>query len=143
MIIVAFLQNMWVRNPAKVQRMFDSDPTGRLRLKLIKYALFAGCVTGRRLRKGLGDTMCDQIIWEEANPIVDDNPKRYHPPDRDHIRKVLALHKPELVLCFTKAGESVIRELCSCKVIGLPHPAARGRQAIDALATLGVQLAGI
>lgn len=140
MKVVAFLQNMWVRNPAKIQRMFDSDPTGELRLRLIEYALFAGCLTGRRLKKGLGEDWCDAIIWEEASPVIDNDYKRYHPPEEAHITAVLAKHQPDLVLCFTKRGEPTVKKLCKCPVIGMPHPAARGKAPILALEATRKQL---
>jgi hypothetical protein len=126
--VVAFLQNMWIKNPDKFQRQLDrcesDEHREKLRSRAIAYALFAGCITGRRLRSALGD-WCDRIVWEEASPIIADNPRDYHPPDERHIKGVLIKHMPEVVLCFTRRGEDVIRRLCSCHVISAPHPAAR------------------
>lgn len=133
MKIVAFLQNMWVRNPARVRRMLDRDTTGKLRERVLAHALFAGCLTGRRLRAGLGEELCDSIVWEEASPVIADNPQDYHAPDPEHIRRVLAKHQPDLVLCFTKRGEQEILAACDCQVISAPHPAARSADVTEHL----------
>lgn len=128
---VAFLQNMWVRNPERVKRQIERDTTGKLRERLIKHALFAGCLTGRRLRQAFGD-LCDTIIWEEASPVIADNPRDYYPPDPDHIRAVLDKHHPDAVLCLTRRGFEYIYAICrewrglNLIFVSAPHPAARG-----------------
>jgi hypothetical protein len=128
MKIVAFLQNMWVRNPERVRKMIAEDDTGELRERLIVFALFRGCLTGRRLKNVFGEDLCNEIVWEEASPVIDDNPKRYHVPVPDHIRAVLAKHQPDTVLCFTLAGSKIVGEICASlkiRFISAPHPAAR------------------
>jgi hypothetical protein len=132
MKVVAFLQNMWVRDPRHVAKMNGEDPLTELRETLIRYCLFAGCLTGRRLKKAFGEPWCDAIIWQEASPIVDSNPKRYHAPDESHIRAVLTKHEPKIVLCFTKAGEPVVKDVLTkhftiTHFIAAVHPAARGK----------------
>lgn len=47
---VAFLQNMWVR-PHQVAVVAKDGAASDMRERLIRYALFAGCVTGRRLKE--------------------------------------------------------------------------------------------
>jgi hypothetical protein len=79
MKIVAFLQNMWVRNPESARRILKRAP--QVRERLIAYSLFAGCLTGRRLKAALGEELCQSIVWEEASPVIADNAKDYHPPD--------------------------------------------------------------
>ena len=60
-IILAFMQNIWVRNPEKVRAMlarYGDD----FRLRFVKWALFRGCVSGRRLKLVLGAELCDKFI---------------------------------------------------------------------------------
>lgn len=112
MKIVAFLQNMWVL-PSQVDGVSRWGATSPQRERMIHYALFAGCLTGRRLRQYLGEELCSEIKWQEANPTIADNPRDYFPPDRMHIGRVFMKHQPDLVLCFTKRGEKEVREMCS------------------------------
>lgn len=124
--IVAFLQNMWVL-PRQVATVSRWGALSEERERMIAYALFAGCVTGRRLKQVLGEELCEHITWQEASPVIAANPKDYHAPDTIHIRAVLDKHKPKVVLCFTKAGEPVIRGIVGDEAmfIGCPHPACR------------------
>ncbi len=61
MKIIAFLQNMWVRDPEKVRRSLEREEDLEIRaehrLRYIEYALFAGCLTGRRLEALRGDCL--------------------------------------------------------------------------------------
>lgn len=123
MIVLAFLQNMWVKDPAKVRAMIARTPT--VRARLIHYALFANWLTGRRLKAALGP-WCDRITWEEASPVITDNARECPPPDEDHIKAVLAKHKPDVVICFSRPAQKMIRDLCwPPHFITAPHPACR------------------
>lgn len=122
MTVLAFLQNMWVRNPAEANAMIQRNPN--VRRRLIKYSLFAGCLTGRRLKSALGP-WCDKIIWDELSPVIDNNPKTYHPPDVDHIQKVLSEVAPDLIICFSRRGLPKLKPMTEIKIIDCPHPAAR------------------
>lgn len=68
-MILAFMQNMWVKDPSRVKAMIDRQPDEfkrrEFRLQITKRLLFAGCKSGRVLRAVFGD-LCDEIIWEEA-----------------------------------------------------------------------------
>jgi hypothetical protein len=141
MKIVAFLQNMWVRNPEAARRILRRSP--EVRERLIAYALFAGCLTGRRLKAALGEDLCQSIVWEEASRVISDNPKDYHAPDAEHIKAVLAKHRPEVVLCFSRGAEKVIRQLCSCRMISAPHPATRLKDIVARLQAVGYALRAI
>lgn len=141
MKIVAFLQNMWVypRSAPTVER---HAPVSEERERMIEYCLFSGCLTGRRLRSALGEDLCDQITWQEANPTVATDPKKYYAPDPNHIRAVLDFHKPDAVICFTRAGEAVLRSLCSCAFYAAPHPAAQQADVMEKLKAVAEQLRG-
>lgn len=132
---VAFLQNMWVK-PHQVPKVQRWASTSEEREGMIHYALFAGCKTGRTLKLALGDDLCAQIIWQEASPVIADNPKDYHAPDAKHIWEVLNKHQPDSILCLTRTGQEQIfvacRNWCAAngrppmKFVSAPHPAARG-----------------
>jgi hypothetical protein len=127
---VAFLQNMWVL-PRSVKSVVRFGPTTNERERMIAYALFAGCHTGRVLKRAFGEEACNAIIWQEANPTVADNPKTYYPPDQQHIRAVLDKHQPEAVLCLTGRGFQEVYAACQTwrggvRFVSAPHPAARG-----------------
>ena len=137
MKIVALLQNMWVL-PRSLQTVAQHPPVSDQRERLIHYALFAGCLTGRRLKAALGEELCEAIVWQEANPTVATDAKKYFPPDREHLRAVLAKHQPDVVVCFTKAGEATIREVMPPEIKFVPcvHPACRHESTMTKLREL-------
>lgn len=130
MKILAFLQNMWVNDPERVKKMIaESEHSERLRRHFIARALFAGCKTGRQLRKELGD-LCDTIVWEEASREILGDPKIVPPANLDHMLKVVTEEKPKLVITF---GNVAIEGYMAIQRwvrpvphwISSPHPAAR------------------
>lgn len=138
-MIVAFLQNMWVRNPAKVQATLDRLP--EMRERLLRYALFAGCLTGRRLKEALGEFLCNSIVWEECSPIIGGESNSSYPADEDHIRRVLKKHDPIAVVCLSRRNEEVVRRLAKGRItICGPHPAARHPTVIEELCEVRQQI---
>lgn len=131
MKIVAFLQNMWVREPSKLKAMLARNDEA-YRRDMCKRLLFAGCVTGRRLRQGLGD-LCDEIIWEECTREIADNPRDILPPQRDHIRAVLTEIQPAIIVAFGRVAASAVfehgRDVVKAEFLTCCHPAARVRAA--------------
>lgn len=128
MIVMAFLQNMWLRDPQSAQRMIARDTTGRLRGMIIRRALFAGCKTGRVLMAQLGKHWCNHIIWEEASPVITDNPKACPEADPAHVAGALDKHKPDVVVCFSRHAYPAVFHAChtrGIKCISSRHPAAR------------------
>lgn len=61
--------------------------------------LFAGSLTGRRLKAALGD-LCEAIIWEEASATTSNQSSACPPADPRHIIKVVKYHKPDIVITF-------------------------------------------
>lgn len=148
MRVLAFLQNMWVL-PHQVRFVSRWDPTSIQRERMITYALFAGCITGRRLRAAFGEFLCDSIRWQEASPVIANSPRDYYPPDRDHILAVLHKHQPGLVLGLTQRGWPIIKDICSTWntsrdkaliLLACPHPAARHPSAFAELQETGNQI---
>lgn len=138
---VAFLQNMWVRDPERVKRTLAAvaEQHGpefgeRYRRRLTAKLLFAGCMTGRRLQRELGDR-CDDIVWEEASREVLGNPREVPTADLDHIVNVIRTERPALVLAFGAVARQAMlglrleQTVAPFYLIGSPHPAARSVQA--------------
>lgn len=149
-VILAFLQNMWFKDPDKARAVFARNPTRRN--QLIGTYLFMGCLTGRRLEAVFGD-ICDEIIWEEISPDIGGKSSTAFPADPLHIKASIVLHNPNVILVFGKIAEDAIRngdcipELYQpITVIYGPHPAARSgaieglrqvKKSLDELISLG------
>ncbi len=140
MKVVAFLQNMWVRDPERVKRMIERNPEARA--WLIRKLLFYRCRTGRRLRMGLGEEWCKRIVWEESTPVILDNPKDCPAPDVEHIKWVLEKYDPSVVICFTAPAAGIVRVLCGSKrsFFSCNHPACRQKGIVSQLRELRTKL---
>jgi len=66
-VILAVLQNQWFPDQDRVRAILLKTPESRRRI--LRYALFAGCRTGKVLKSVFGDR-CDDIIWENASPQI-------------------------------------------------------------------------
>lgn len=140
MIVLAIMQNMWVRDPeGTVQyieriRAKDGDAVAlKYRRRLISYALFAGCKSGRVLKKVFGD-LCTNIVWEEASPKIGGQASSAFPPDIDHIRATIEEVKPAIIIVFGEVARRGIALVdTKSPVIFAPHPAARHASAIAEL----------
>lgn len=153
---VAFLQNQWFKNPDKARQVFARNLD--LREKLIARYLFAGCLTGRRLREVFGD-LCNQIVWEETSANVGGHAASRFPPDASHMARVIVKHRADAVLFFgsvAQKGMTIIENDClidvellrlplaeryydGFQVIRGPHPAARNR-AVEGLRKMLTEL---
>jgi hypothetical protein len=134
-VVVAFMQNMWVRDPEKVKASIERMhwmKRDEYRLRLIHYSLFAGCVSGRRLKAAFGE-MCDAIIWEEASPEIAGDPKTICLPVPRHIQCALEHHNPDIVITFGKLAGDAVAKLWPAKLIRVCHPAARQPDTIQKL----------
>lgn len=135
MKIVAFLQNQWFKNPALMQRILLEQFKGD-REKFVATYLFYGCVTGQRLRAALGEDLCDQIVWENASPVIGGEASAKFVADRSHVKRVIEKHEPTHVIGFGKVACDILDEIRTIhqslhsenvpwKFIRAPHPAAR------------------
>jgi hypothetical protein len=135
MKIVAFLQNLWVKDVAHFQKFFERYPDQRERM--LKKLLFYNCKTGRVLKAGLGEELCEKIVWEESTTEIAGDAKKVFPPDLAHIESVLKKHRPEVVIAIGKVAAQatfmVINRLVSrqslmawkIEFLSAPHPCAR------------------
>lgn len=118
------MQNQWFHNPTAVQAMFVRHP--EYRNELIKRLLFAGCLSGRRLRQTFGN-LCDKIIWEEASRNMADHSSGAFKADLAHITASIKQHQPDLIICFGKiAGDAVKSLTVNVPTFFAHHPTARG-----------------
>lgn len=141
MTVLAILQNMWFRDPGRVRLLLERNPAARDRV--IRYALFAGCLTGRRLKQVFGQDWCDEIHWEEASPQIGAHASSVFPADPFHIRAAIDRLAPSVVLAFGKVAEggcrSALANLRPGLIIG-PHPAARGPDTMLGLMKMRTEL---
>lgn len=137
MKIVAFMQNMWVRDPARVYAAIEHFGE-QYRRRAIYNFLFAGCLTGKRLRLALGG-LCEKIVWEESTREITSRPDVIVTADRKHIESVLTEEKPDIVVFFGKIAHQGVW-CCGYPVVRSPHPAVRSvalqQEFRDAMKTL-------
>lgn len=123
MTILAFLQNIWFKNPEQARAIFARNPERRN--QLIGTFLFMGCLSGKRLEQAFGD-LCDEIIWEECSPEIGGQSSAAFPADFEHISGAINKHNPDVILAFGKLASDALRKVApDQKLICGPHPAAR------------------
>ena len=123
-IALAFLQNMWVKRPEETRRAIERFGE-TYRVRLIRYALFAGCKTGRNLKRTFGDELIERIVFEETTREIAGDAKTIFPADPAHIKAVLAHHRPLVVLTFGGIAHEAVRPYWTGKYIHAHHPASR------------------
>lgn len=113
---------------------YDQDPESqkRLRRKLTAHALFAGCKTGRVLKKCLGADLCDRIVWDESSRDIGSHASSVFAADLAHMAECYDEIQPDVVISFGRIATDAIIALreeyhIPTKVVFLsaPHPAAR------------------
>lgn len=138
------MQNMWVRDPHRLRNAIERNGEA-YRRRVIHYALFAGCLSGRRIKAAFGD-MTDIIKWDEVSREISGHASFKPTPDIEHVKDTIAEYKPQIILAFgAMAREAVILTGWKGTLISLPHPAARipgiGAQLDAAAAELKSQIA--
>jgi hypothetical protein len=131
-VALAFLQNMWVKDPARVQAIIAENGE-EYRRKLTRRLLFAGGLTGRRIRAAFGDELLQHVEFEEASPEIAGDSRRICQPDPDHIRAQLTYHRPQLVITFGRVASDAVAPIWTGPTLKAPHPAARLPFVVDAL----------
>lgn len=132
--VLAILQNMWVNNPQRVRKMIENTEHGEtLRQRLIRYALFAGCKTGRRIKSAFGDELIECMEFDEVSREISGNPSFVPTPDRRHVYRTIKYHNPKILIAFGKLASETVRGLWKGPLIVAPHPAARRDTVMDEL----------
>lgn len=128
MKVLAILQCQWFtpQTVVKVREIMARAPTPEHRARLAAFFLFRSCYTGRMLRSVFGEELCQQIIWENASPVIGDKPSACFAADPVHLQGLLNHFTPKVVLAFGMVASEALRPLCKPDrlIIG-PHPAAR------------------
>lgn len=125
MKILALLQNQWFRDPERVRSLLARRDEA-FRRRFIARALFAGCLTGQRLKAAFGEELCSAIIWEEVSREITGSPSAKVHVDLAHVQAVLEAERPHLVLAFGQFAHAAISKCVKwAPAILAPHPAAR------------------
>ena len=163
---VAFLQNQWFKDPDRIRQWLDGKPKEdrpRFRRMHVATALFAGCLTGRRIRKAFGDNIMHQVLWENASPQIASKSSGRFKPDLGHVMDTIMELDPDIILAFGRLAEACVknalaflhgngwqlhrqlmrgdgtgRQLRLTLITG-PHPAARGANTKIALGRMADQ----
>lgn len=107
MTILCFLQNMWVREPEKVRLWLEKNP--HLWERAVAGFLFAGCLTGRRIKTCFGEDLIRQMTFEECTKEIAGDSRTICPPDPGHIKACLDQYRPNIVVTFGKVAEEAVR----------------------------------
>ena len=130
--VLGILQNQWFQDPPYIKRLIaaSKDPE-RYRRRLIEFALFRGCKSGRVLRQHLGD-WCDRITWENASKEIGDCASSIFPADLKHIRARIDEESPDVVVGFGNVSHEALDAVAYSRgrtpypiYLKAPHPAAR------------------
>lgn len=135
--ILAIMQNQWFNDPQKVRAMIERDKTGKLRRRMIEYALFAGCKSGQVLRRVFGN-LCEEMIWEEASPEIGGHSSSSFPANIPHLVRVIEEIRPHIIIGFGRIAEDGLTQVMRDAVYGkrwifTTHPTARGDDTIKKL----------
>ena len=128
--VLAFLQNMWVKNPERVAASIAKHGE-EFRLKLMRTFLFMGCKTGRNLTKTFGEELLAQMTFEETTRQIAGDAKTIFPADTHHIHACIEKHQPKIVLAFGQIAHDAV-SMVADQWTGKPfiyvkahHPASR------------------
>lgn len=136
--VLGILQNEWVYDPPRLQRAISlsSDPE-KFRKRMIEYALFAGCKTGRVLMATLGETWCRRITWENASRRIGDVSSSVFSADPLHIGMCIQEMVPDVIIAFGKVAQEGVDEVLRGRqpreYLKAPHPCARTIEALREL----------
>jgi hypothetical protein len=148
-IILAFLQNLWVKNPEIVYNKLKRNPGSWNRW--CKKLLFSGGTTGRRIKEVFGD-LADNIIWDEVTKEIADNPKIICKPDNEHIINTIERVKPQIIIVFGNVAQKAVSDLSEGNIelrkrlrknrifLAAPHPARRDKNILNNLRSFAEEL---
>jgi hypothetical protein len=137
--ILAVMQNQWFHNPERVKAAIARAKNPEAyRRRMIEWALFAGCKSGRVLKRVFGEHRCEEIIWEESSREIGSSASSVFPADVAHLRNVLQHFNPAIVLGFGKVACDGLRQAFDTSApmpvfIEAPHPTARQTDVMERL----------
>ncbi len=140
--VLAFLQNMWVKNPERVKAEIKKHGE-EYRTRLLRYCLFAGCKTGRNLTKAFGEDLLELIAFEETTREIAGDPKTIFPADASHIGNAITVHKPLIVVTFGTIAREAVQPYWTGMFIKAHHPASRNTASYQTLTDAATRLRGL
>ena len=120
-----------------------------IRHKFVSKLLFAGSLSGRRIQAAFG-SFVDNMIFEEASPVVTGIASGSPPADFAHMREYINRHKPDVIITFGKSATDAVAKLFAAEQINMPfhfirtvHPACRDGSTPEQLQKAAQQLFAI
>lgn len=153
-VILAFLQNMWVKNPESCRKIVERhahEPD--FWNSWVRRLLFAGGLTGKRIIKVFGKELAWEIIYDECTKEIAGDSKYCPKPDLKHIEEAIKKINPDIIITFGRVATKAVFDVThseSCygyqdirfdpyeqyehiKFLVAPHPAARQPEKINEL----------
>lgn len=121
MRILGLLQNSWARDPARVEAIMAKFGRRAMVTRLLMRSK-----SGRTLRKCLPDWY-NRIEYENSSPRVLSYAGACGTVDIQHVRRVVAEQKPNVIMAFGGVAESAVKRLhwdCG-PILVTQHPTAR------------------
>lgn len=136
---IGFLQNLWVKDPARIAQLLSRQPGLEYRARVLRQLLFAGSLTGRRLKKTFGEQL-EYIQFEECTLEIAGDSRTICAPNPQHIATVLNYYEPTVVIVFGKVAQDTIACVWNGVLIKSPHPASRQPDIMLKLQGVSIQL---
>jgi len=103
---------------------------------MIRVINFNGGRVGKTLRRAFGD-VCMSWMYEEVAPRVGNYCGDNTPVDRNHVKKVIDVARPKVILALGKVAQDTLSSVCCpCEIVHAPHPSAR-MNTVDPLRVAG------
>lgn len=138
MIILAFLQNLWVKEPDRVKKLLELYPDKRN--IILKKLLFKGGKSGRVIRCAFGPDLIDKIIFDECTKEIAGDSKTICPPDNGHISYTINMIDPDVIVTFGNIAYKAVSSITKRKIIKCMHPAARHKHTFLQIKTGAAEL---
>lgn len=121
---LAIMQNMWVRDPERVRRLIELGGES-IRRRMVHAFLFAGCLSGRRIKSAFNEQLLHTLHFDEASPHIGGTSGSSFPPDVEHVGRLIDEFQPKIIVTFGKIAASAVPSIYCGRHVVAPHPAAR------------------
>ena len=118
MKILCLLQNTWASDPAAVNALLQRPDV--IRHRMIGRLLFSGSVTGKRIGQVFADLFRHHtVIFENASTVASGDSGGRPPYNVEHVRGVILLHRPDVILTFGASSKEAIKDLRAVKRVNV------------------------
>lgn len=150
MKILVFMQNMWVKEPEKVKQAIERSKDPEAWNNWVKTLLFAGCITGKRIKQVFGDLVEDMIFDESTKEILN-NPRDVPKADLEHMRNTILRIHPDTIITFGNHASKALEKIITSPypfyhiripkhIFNAPHPAARQPETMARLKRIAISI---